>query len=398
MEEIEMKKITLSKTVFDILDDYSFFDKAKGLTPLSFENVNEFKIGKKFTYTPESNLKPLHKKLSRFILNNYLSHIPLNQSSVAYQTKKSYFDFIEPHRNNYFFIRIDLKNFFHSISPAIIKSNFLNHFSDDPISESCPQSHAKLVYNLITLKLDENSKNKTFMNEEILPMGFPLSPVVSNIIFRKIDILIEKFCDIHHIKYTRYADDMLFSSKGSLLPKPIFKPIVMGRKAVTKSYKPHFIHSERFLEEISILLNLDGFKLNRKKTMKAVNTLSLNGYTISGSNFPDINGTIRISNKKTKLISQLIHELNSEEPKTDVEIFKLCFRHEFPKPKYKKNAGQFIETFCINQINNKLIGYVSYLKSIIYYHDDHNCLSNESIDKYSKIINELSTIISKRVK
>ena len=68
-----MKKITLSKTVFDILDDYSFFDKAKGLTPLSFENVNEFKIGKKFTYTPESNLKPLHQKLSRFLLNNYLS-------------------------------------------------------------------------------------------------------------------------------------------------------------------------------------------------------------------------------------------------------------------------------------------------------------------------------------
>ena len=44
----------------------------------------------------------------------------------------------------------------------------------------------------------------------ILPIGFPSSPVISNIIFRKIDILIQKYCENKKIIYTRYADDMLF--------------------------------------------------------------------------------------------------------------------------------------------------------------------------------------------
>ena len=85
-----------------------------------------------------------------------------------------------------------------------------HHVSEEPVTTEYSQSSLELVSRLVTLKLPKNSKNLEFAGQSILPIGFKTSPVVSNVVFRKFDILIEKFCAQHDILYTRYADDMLF--------------------------------------------------------------------------------------------------------------------------------------------------------------------------------------------
>ncbi|HHF2888912.1 reverse transcriptase family protein [Vibrio sp. Isolate22] len=390
-----MKKYSLSPIIIDLLKEYAYYKEDKGVLPLSSSHVREFKIGKKFAYSTSSAINSVHSQVSKLIFNQYISKIPVNQSATAYLSGKSYYDFIEPHRNNYFFLRLDLKNFFHSISKDIIERNFLEYFSNDPISDKCEQTHAQAIYNLIMYKLDSKSDNSTFKGCEILPMGFPLSPSISNLVFRKIDLLIEKFCDEKGIVYTRYADDMLFSSRGKIVPPPIFAFFGKDTKK-RKSYDPPFLHSKAFYEEISYLLQLDGYKINKNKVKKSVHTISINGYTITGSNYSDIKGDIRISNVKTKTITKLIHELKVN--KDDILVFKKCFKKEFPTPKYKKGANDFISDFCTNQINNKLVGYKSYIISIVKFDGDKDCLSTASRSKYTKLLEQLDNSITKRLK
>ncbi len=386
-----MKKILLHPSVVELLKNFSNYTDSKGILPLLSSHVKEFKIGKRFVYTLSEKISPSYKHIIRAIHTQNLAKIPVNQSATAYLKGKSYFDFIEPHRNNYFFIKLDLKNFFHSISEDVIKSNFLEYFSDEIIFPNSTQTHAEAIYNLIKIDLSEKSSNKRFIKKSILPVGFPLSPIISNIVFRKIDLLIEKFCDEKNIVYTRYADDMLFSSKGKIEYNPF--------STKNNRYLNPYLHSKNFYDEISFILSINNYKINKNKIKKSVHTMSLSGYTITGSNYSDIKGFISISNKKTKIISKLIHELkieNTDEDR-DRDILKKCFSMIPPKPKYRKKTDEFIKKFCENMINNKLLGYRSFLISILKYDKNHDCINIENNEKYNKLLNEINIIIRKRL-
>jgi len=380
-----MRKFTFSTILIELFKEIKGFTVGAGMKQLTSSEVRETRLGNKFIYHLSDEYRDINNKIATYLNENYFSRIPVNQSATAYLSGKSYLNFLEPHRNNFFFTRIDLKNFFHSIPKSVIISCLGDYFSENPFSEEINQSHLNMLYNFVSVKIVKDSKNKTFHNKEILPMGFPLSPVISNIVFRKIDILIEKFCAGNNITYTRYADDLLFSSRGILLP---YNPFL------NEKYKKPFIHSGRFIEDISQILAIDGYKINENKNIFAVHTLSLNGYTIVGSNDSDINGIIRVSNKKTKIINKLIYEI--EMKKNDQEIFMKCFGSEMPIPKYRRKSIEFLHKYCKGQIDNKLIGYRSYLISLIKFHKKYDCFDIGAIIKYEKMILSLNSILLKR--
>lgn len=74
--------------------------------------------------------------------------------------------------------------------------------------------------------------------------GFPTSPVIANIVMRGFDKTMSKFCEENNVTYTRYADDLAFSSKDH--DKKVLKGLIKS-----KAYR---------------LLWAYGFKPNRKKT------------------------------------------------------------------------------------------------------------------------------------
>lgn len=74
--------------------------------------------------------------------------------------------------------------------------------------------------------------------------GFPTSPVLANIVMRGFDISMTKHCEEHGIVYTRYADDLSFSSK------------VLSKNELRDSVK----------DKAYSLLWAYGFKPNIKKT------------------------------------------------------------------------------------------------------------------------------------
>jgi RNA-directed DNA polymerase len=386
-----MIKINRNLFVNRIVSNYKAYSKESGIPAISSDMISEFKLGKKFVYrlnesSPDGIIK-VHERL----VANLLSKIPLNNAAKAYVPERSYLDFLEPHRNNYYFIRTDLKNFFHSISKKLLVDTFRPYFDEEHADEQEKQKLLNAFINLVSYKVPNTSVNTTFSNKFILPMGFKTSPVISNIVFRKIDILIEDYCSQHKIVYTRYADDMLFSSKTN--SEEFDNPLARLFNPNIKE-KIEFVHSKRFLNELSILVNIGNFKLNEKKTIKAINTISLNGYTIEGSNYSDTQGTIRISNKKTYIIGKLLHEL--KQGKSEETIMKKLFGFKVSDKyfRYIPAKPEFIDNYCKDQIYNKLAGYRSYLISVLKYNGKYGCIDQKPIMKYEKLISEIENFIS----
>jgi hypothetical protein len=340
---------------------------------LSADNINEFKVGKSYFYElkDKPNLLAIHKGINMVFQNS----IPLNNSVVSFRKNKSYLDLFEPHRKNYYFLRLDIKSFFHSIEIDDIKHSFQSYFDDDYIDENKKQSLIDAFINIVTYKIPSSSDNEDFQGKQILPMGFVTSPVISNIVFRKIDIQIQKFCSQHNIVYTRYADDMLFSSDKN----------------------SSYVHSQGFIKEISILVAQMKFKLNQHKTLKATHTLSLNGYTIQYSNIikdilgekdEEIINEFRLSNKKISIIKKMIHLIETED-QTPQYILKKLFNYQLPAniPADKRKE------YNRQQLTNKLTGHRSYLLSFVTYNKKYDCIQLKTIEKYILLVNKLNNCI-----
>jgi hypothetical protein len=331
-----------------------FLDDSELVKSIDTKKIHEFKIGKSYFYeiVDYQELLKFHDWLNEY----FLEKIEINNASKAFISEKSYLHFFEPHRNNYHFLRLDIKSFFHSINIEDIKKVFAIYFEDTTIGKNKKQSLLNVFLRLITYKIPESSANEEFKNKRVLPMGFKTSPKISNIVFRTLDIQIQKICLKYNIIYTRYADDMLFSSNKELT----------------------YIHTNNFIHEISFILNQMNFKLNTKKTLKAIHTISLNGYTIDSSR-----KEFRLSNKKLYKIKKLIHKINIEK-KSSSEILKNLFPQDFKRYKSKHHDDQLL---------NKIKGYRSYLLSFIQFNKKYDCLSDETKNKYIDIVNEMEKLI-----
>lgn len=130
---------------------------------------------------------------------NWLPH----EAAFAYIKTRSTLDAVRRHQQNgsHWFLKIDLKDFFGSCSTRIIKKSLHD------------------IFPFCVLNTDEGTlmdkvvKCATLDNK--LPQGTPLSPILSNIILQPFDYHFQKYCWTHPQKlvYTRYADDLLISSK-----------------------------------------------------------------------------------------------------------------------------------------------------------------------------------------
>ena len=107
-----------------------------------------------------------------------------------------------------------------------------------------------------------------------LPQGAPTSPILSDMVARKMDEDILSFCAERGVEYTRYADDLSFSP---LDPKDYFgyKQLIVGR--VSKTPGP--------CTELKEIINSHGFRINAKKnklfcgkSCKQVTGLSVNEF------------------------------------------------------------------------------------------------------------------------
>jgi hypothetical protein len=141
---------------------------------------------------PSPNLKHHQRQVLKTLQNLGIHPHDAAFAYVPHRTVKDAL-IIHQRRSHEWFLKLDLHNFFNSCN-----KNFINAaLSLIPFFAS--------LHNL-NLFIHFCCLNNT------LPQGSPLSPWLTNQIMLPYDYRIKKQCQQHNIMYTRYADDLLFSS------------------------------------------------------------------------------------------------------------------------------------------------------------------------------------------
>lgn len=153
------------------------------------------------------------------IKNRILAKVELPPNVHGGAKKKSNITNAKEHQGNKYIFATDLQEFYPSITAKMVYEAFL-HIG---YSNFFASQLAKLV---------------TYKHK--VPQGAPTSTHVSNIVFLKTDCELINFCNENNITYTRYVDDLTFSSQKD------------------------FSHLSTQLLEI---VTKTGFKLSYRKTM-----------------------------------------------------------------------------------------------------------------------------------
>lgn len=193
----------------------------------------EFQINKKSGGTRNISAPNRRLKVLQSNLNKILQQIYEPKYSVhGFVRDKSIKTNAKAHKKKRFVLNLDLENFFPSIHFGRVKGVFLKP------PYSLPESVALILARICC-------------TYEGLPQGAPTSPVISNIICRKMDRQLEQLAKKHHCFYTRYADDITFSTSAPSFP------------AALAEYLDGQLHIGPELH--NIIVNENSFKINLKK-------------------------------------------------------------------------------------------------------------------------------------
>jgi hypothetical protein len=110
---------------------------------------------------------------------------------------------------------------------------------------------ANIIAGLCSTELEVERINKSGEYEKVkrnvLPQGAPTSPLMTNIVCQRLDFLLTGLAKRFDIKYSRYADDITFSS-------------------VYNAFNPATETGSQFLNELERIISDQGFRLNSAKT------------------------------------------------------------------------------------------------------------------------------------
>ncbi|MEX3713475.1 reverse transcriptase domain-containing protein [Cytobacillus horneckiae] len=168
----------------------------------SIFNIPKMTGGYREIKAPEDELKAF-MKLVKIDLENIgvISH----DSAFAYIANRDCKRAMQRHQRNKsnWFLKIDLERFFNNCSEEVISSQLKKVY---PFSLMAQEDYDNFIVALCGLSCHENE----------LPQGTPLSPILTNWIMISIDSQINKsLAEVSNqtFVYTRYADDLLISSK-----------------------------------------------------------------------------------------------------------------------------------------------------------------------------------------
>jgi len=160
------------------------------------------------------------KLIQRWLVSNLLAGLPIHESAAAYIKGAGIKDNALKHSKNKYIMKMDFSNFF----PSIGADDIYNHLEEYMSSSFTVSDYRKLCRLLVR-------RNKESDRLE-LSIGAPSSPFISNSIMYDFDIIISDYCKKHKVIYTRYADDLTFSTRQNDLLKKVEKHVheIVGSK------------------------------------------------------------------------------------------------------------------------------------------------------------------------
>jgi RNA-directed DNA polymerase len=153
---------------------------------------------------PIPKLKGLQKRLAA-ILYECLRELEearkrKNKLSHAFRKDRSIITNAKAHKSRRYVLNLDLQNFFPSLHFDRVRGFFLNN------------NQFKLAEPVATLLA------QIACNDGVLPQGSPCSPILSELLTHFLDMRLVKLAAKNKCSYTRYADDITFSTNQKEFP------------------------------------------------------------------------------------------------------------------------------------------------------------------------------------
>ncbi len=276
---------------------------------VTFDNYYRFDIPKKSGGTrhiaaPKTQLKTAQRQ----ILEKILEKIEVSDAAHGFIKSKSVLTGAKVHNTSPdLLINIDLKDFFPTITFERVRGMYQYLGYSGYIASILAMICTYCERMAVEIK-DETKYIKT--SDRILPQGSPASPMITNIICKRMDKRINGLCQKLGITYTRYADDMSFSYSGDLKNLAIVS----------------------FLKSIKNIVEQEGFHMNEEKThiLRKHKRQYITGIVIN-------NEQIGVTKKWIKILRASIH--NAEK---------------------KKSAGEAVP----KQTKQEIAGKLAWLKSV----------------------------------
>jgi retron-type reverse transcriptase len=198
--------------------------------------------GFRVIYSPSDPLKIIQSRLSILLLdcidqinkaNKILDKDYEPTFAHGFVRKHSIITNAQMHLNQKNVLNIDLENFFDSFNFGRVRGFFIKN------------RNFELTPDIATIIAQIACYNNK------LPQGSPCSPVITNLITHSLDIKLAALAKKHSCIYTRYADDITFSTREKLFPRVIMREEVNVYKTGKK------LRNE---------IKRAGFSINDKKT------------------------------------------------------------------------------------------------------------------------------------
>lgn len=185
--------------------------------------------GERIISVPVAGLKSI-----LFSLNTILQAIyEPSKYAMGFVPGRSIVDNAKLHLGQNYIYNLDLKDFF----PSIDKSRVWKRLTLPPFN--FPGELADVIAGLCTMRMEEEGKEPRY----VLPQGAPTSPTLTNIICEKLDRQLGGLAKRFGAKYSRYADDITFSSMNYIYSK-----------------------DGEFIKELHRIIADNHFAINEKKT------------------------------------------------------------------------------------------------------------------------------------
>jgi retron-type reverse transcriptase/predicted DNA-binding WGR domain protein len=212
--------------------------------------------------------KPKLKNAQTWILENILNKIKVDDAAHGFLPSKNIVTNAEVHVGAKMLINFDLENFFPSINYKRVKGIFKSFGYSEAIATVL--GLICTAHEVEEIEID----SKTYfvgLAERHLPQGSPASPAISNIIARRFDKGLTKIAQNLNFNYTRYADDLSFSTKSS---DTEFKKLMSQVRYIAKEQgfkinenKTRILRRGRQQEVTGIVVN-DKISIDRKTLRK----------------------------------------------------------------------------------------------------------------------------------
>ena len=195
--------------------------------------------------------KPRLKQTQRRLLDLVLAHIPPHEAAHGFRAGRSVSTFVAPHVGRSVVLKMDLRDFFPSITAARVVAIFLTAGYPEGVARllaglctnTVPRDVMREMQRVAPDESPEGWRSRRLFVQPHLPQGAPTSPALANLCAYRLDARLDGLARAAGARYSRYADDLVFS----------------GDEAFARAVR-------RFRDHVAAITLEEGFVVQHRKT------------------------------------------------------------------------------------------------------------------------------------